>query len=205
MAARKSPARKKPARKSAPRKAPAARRGILARKGKPATRGRGAGLAPLATCLWFNGQAEEAANYYVSIFPKSRITQVTRTPGVGQETHKRPPGSVLCVGFELNGEPFLALNGGPQFNFNQAVSIMVPCSTQEEIDYYWEKLRAGGDPGAEACGWLKDRYGLSWQVYWKDMLPMWKDPERPGTVRAFAAMMDMTKIDISALRKAFKG
>lgn len=181
MAARKSPVKSK---------SPAARK---------------AGLAPLGTCLWFDGQAEEAARFYVSIFPNSRITAVSRTPGVGQEVHGREEGSVLCVEFLLNGQPYLALNGGPRFRFDQAISIMVPCGSQEEIDYYWEKLREGGDPGAEACGWLKDRYGLSWQVYWKDMMRLWKDPKAPGTRRAFAAMMEMTKIDISALRKAARG
>jgi len=196
MAARKSPAiRRKAA--TAPRKASAA-----ARKGKGSAR-----PAPpqIGTCLWFDGQAEEAANDYVSIFPKSRITAITRTPGVGQETHGRAAGSVLCVEFQLGGQAFLALNGGPRFKFSQAISLMVPCRTQEEIDYYWDALRAGGDPSAEACGWLKDRYGLSWQVYWKDMMRLWKDPKAEGTKRAFAAMMDMAKIDISALRKAFKG
>jgi len=196
MAARKSPAKSKS-------KSPA-RRKAAARASTRPTR-KAAAAQPLATCLWFDGQAEEAANYYVSIFPKGRITQVTRTPGVGQDVHGRAEGSVLCVEFQLGGHSFLALNGGPQFKFNQAISLMVPCRTQEEIDYYWERLREGGDPRAEACGWLKDRYGLSWQVYWKDMMRLWKDPKAAGTRRAFAAMMDMTKIDISALRKAARG
>jgi len=195
MAARKSPATRRKA-VTAPRKTSAARKGKGSARPAP---------PQIGTCLWFDGQAEEAANYYVSIFPKSRITAITRTPGVGQETHGRAAGSVLCVEFQLGGQTFLALNGGPQFKFSQAISLMLPCRTQEEIDYYWDKLRAGGDPSAEACGWLKDRYGLSWQVYWKDMLGMWKDPKAEGTKRAFAAMMDMSKIDISALRKAFKG
>ena len=112
---------------------------------------------------------------------------------------------MLTVAFELNGQPFLALNGGPQFQFTQAVSLMVPCRNQDEIDYFWEALRAGGDPSAEACGWLKDRFGLSWQVYWKDMLAMWTNPRAKGTERAFAAMMDMVKIDIARLKQAFKG
>ena len=202
MAARKSPA---PRRKSKT----AARKSSAPRKPSSAPRKRAAPARPappqIGTCLWFDGQAEEAANFYVSVFPKSRITAVTRTPGVGQEIHGREAGSVLCVEFQLGGQPFLALNGGPQFKFSQAISLMVPCRTQEEIDYYWEKLRAGGDPSAEACGWLKDRYGLSWQVYWKDMMRLWKDPRAEGTKRAFAAMMDMAKIDISALKKAFKG
>ena len=185
--------------------APSRKPATPARKSKAPVRKAAGAVPAISPCLWFDGQAEEAANYYVSIFPKGRIKAVTRTPGVGREIHGRAEGSVLCVEFELNGLTFLALNGGPQFKFNQAISLMVPCGTQEEIDYYWEKLRAGGDPGAEACGWLKDRYGLSWQVYWRGMLPMWKDPKAKSTQRAFAAMMEMTKIDIAALKRAYKG
>ena len=162
-------------------------------------------IQAITPCLWFDGQAEEAARFYCSVFKQSKLGYIMRTPGVGQDVHGRAKGSVLTVEFELNGMPFLALNGGPQFKFNEAVSLMVMCSTQEEIDYYWEKLSEGGDPKSQACGWLKDRFGLSWQVVWKDMLAMWKDHDAKGTERAFAAMMDMTKLDIAGLKKAFKG
>src|SRR5690554_1668467 len=118
----------------------------------------------IAPCLWFDSQAEEAARFYCSVFPDSKITTITYYPQVGQEVHGRSEGSVLTVEFELNGNPFTALNGGPVFKFNEAVSLQVYCDTQEEIDYYWEKLGEGGDPKAQQCGWLKDRYGLSWQV-----------------------------------------
>ena len=115
-------------------------------------------------CLWFNDQGEEAARFYTGIFPNSRIVATTRFSEAGFEIHQRPSGSVMTVTFELDGQQFTALNGGPMFTFNEAVSLQVNCATQEEIDHYWEKLSAGGDQKAQQCGWLKDRYGLSWQV-----------------------------------------
>jgi predicted 3-demethylubiquinone-9 3-methyltransferase (glyoxalase superfamily) len=162
-------------------------------------------LQPISPCLWFNDQAEDAARFYVSVFKGSRITQVNRYPDVGQEIHKHPAGSVLTVEFTLNGLPMTALNGGPQFKFTEAVSLQVICKTQAEIDYYWDKLSEGGDPKAQACGWLKDRFGLSWQVAPEWMRKILKDEESPATERAFAAMMKMKKLDLAALKAAYKG
>jgi predicted 3-demethylubiquinone-9 3-methyltransferase (glyoxalase superfamily) len=164
-----------------------------------------ASIQQISPCLWFDGQAEEAARFYVSVFPKGKITQVTRYPEVGQEVHHRPAGSVMTVEFVLNGLPFLALNGGPLFKFNEAVSLMILCDTQDEIDYYWDKLSEGGDPSVQACGWLKDKYGLSWQVVPREEMKLWKDHKSPATRRAFAAMMDMKKLDIAKLTAAYKG
>jgi predicted 3-demethylubiquinone-9 3-methyltransferase (glyoxalase superfamily) len=193
--------RKVPARKPAARKAPARR--PVARKPRP---GKAlARVAPIAPCLWFDGVAEEAARYYVSIFPKGRIKSVSRFPNVGREIHGGAPGSVLAVEFELNGQPFLAMNGGPRFKFNLAVSLQVLCQTQAEIDYYWEKLREGGDEDAQQCGWLKDKYGLSWQVTWSGMPKLWRDAASRGAERAFAVLLEAGKLDIAALKKAYKG
>ena len=176
----------------------------MAAKRKAPARKR-ATIQQISPCLWFDGQAEEAASFYVSVFKKGKVKRVSRFPSVGQEVHGQAAGSVMTVEFELNGLPFLALNGGPQFKFNEAISLMVMCNTQEEIDYYWEKLGEGGDPKARACGWLKDRFGLSWQICPKDIDKLWRDPKAKGTERAFAAMMGMTKLDIAALKKAYKG
>jgi predicted 3-demethylubiquinone-9 3-methyltransferase (glyoxalase superfamily) len=159
----------------------------------------------LTPCLWFDSQAEEAANYYVGIFKNSRITAMTRYSSAGQEFHHRPPGSVMVVSFELDGHSFTALNGGPLFTFNEAVSFQVNCETQEEIDYYWERLTADGDPKAQQCGWLKDRFGLSWQVVPAGMEEMLKNAESPGAQRAMNAMMQMKKIHMNALQQAYDG
>ncbi len=118
----------------------------------------------IAPCLWFDDQGEDAAEYYVSIFKNSRIGTIGRYGEAGQEIHGRPPGSVMIVEFELDGQKFTALNGGPLFKFSEAISFQISCETQEEVDYYWEKLTAGGDENAQQCGWLKDKFGLSWQV-----------------------------------------
>src|SRR5688572_8933155 len=123
----------------------------------------------ITPCLWFDDKGEEAARFYTEIFPNSRITTITRYGKAGFDVHHRPAGSVMTVAFELDGQPFTALNGGPEFTFNEAVSFQVSCTSQDEIDYYWEKLGAGGDPNAQQCGWLKDRYGLSWQIIPADM------------------------------------
>ena len=153
-------------------------------------------------CLWFDTQAEEAANYYVGIFRNSRITDISRYGEAGQEITGGKPGSVMVVAFELDGQSFTALNGGPHFTFNEAVSLQVSCKDQEEIDYYWEKLGAGGDPKAQVCGWLKDRYGLSWQVVPPMEEFFAQDPNSPGAARAMEAMLKMNKIDIAELRRA---
>src|SRR5688500_20116376 len=118
----------------------------------------------LTPCLWFNDQAEEAANYYVSIFKDSSITSVTRYPSAGQEIHGQAAGSVMTVAFELDGHSFTALNGGPLFTFNEAISFEVNCASQDEIDHYWEKLSGAGHPKARQCGWLNNRYGGPWQI-----------------------------------------
>ena len=159
----------------------------------------------IVPCLWFDSEAEDAANFYVSVFPNSKVTAVTRFVEAGYEIHRRPAGSVMTVEFELDGQPFTALNGGPMFKFNEAVSLQVMCETQEEVDRYWEKLGEGGDPSARQCGWLKDRYGLSWQVVPTGMVEMFRGPASAGSERAMQAMLQMTKLDIAALERAYAG
>lgn len=149
--------------------------------------------------LWFDGQADEAANFYVSVFPNSRITKVSRYGEAGPG----PEGGVMVVAFELDGQPFLALNGGPQFQFTEAVSFSVDCNTQQEVDEYWEKLSAGGEPGP--CGWLKDRYGLSWQVNPRILGEMLSDPGTEKSTRVMEAMLKMKKIEIEDLKRAYEG
>ena len=162
-------------------------------------------LDAITPCLWFDTEAEEAAKFYTSIFDDSRITEVVRYGEAGQEIHGQQPGSVMTVSFELRGQPFSALNGGPVFRFNEAISLQVNCEDQEEIDYYWTRLSEGGDEKAQQCGWLKDRYGLSWQVVPKVLYQMIRDPAPEKSQRATQAMLRMTKLDIAALRKAYDG
>lgn len=180
------------------------KRNPVKKASRPAKRAA-ASIQPISPCLWFDGNAKEAAEFYVSVFPKGKITRITHYPDVGQETHGRGAGSVMTVEFTLNGLPFLALNGGPLFKFNEAISLMILCDTQAEIDYYWEKLSEGGNPDSQACGWLKDKYGLSWQVTPRSLMKIWTDPRSPGMKRAFAAMMEMRKLDIGKLKAAYKG
>lgn len=149
--------------------------------------------------LWFDGQADEAANFYVSVFPNSRITKVSRYGEAGPG----PEGGVMVVAFELDGQPFLALNAGPQFQFTEAVSFSVDCNTQQEVDEYWEKLSAGGEPGP--CGWLKDRHGLSWQVNPRILGEMLSDPDTEKSKRVMEAMLKMKKIEIEDLKRAYEG
>jgi predicted 3-demethylubiquinone-9 3-methyltransferase (glyoxalase superfamily) len=156
----------------------------------------------ISPCLWFDHQAEEAARFYVGVFKNSRITTITHYSTAGFETHHRPAGTVMTVAFELDGQHFTALNGGPLFDFSEAISLQVNCETQDEIDYYWQKLGAGGDPDAQQCGWLKDRYGLSWQVVPSFMDSFFKDEDTIGAQRAMEAMLPMKKLDIAALRRA---
>jgi predicted 3-demethylubiquinone-9 3-methyltransferase (glyoxalase superfamily) len=160
---------------------------------------------PIIPCLWFDTQAEEAARFYASIFKDSKIGTISRYTEAGYEIHRRPAGSVLTVEFELNGQPFTALNGGPQFKFNEAISFQIMCETQEEVDHYWNKLGAGGDPRSQQCGWLKDKFGLSWQVVPKVLIEMVNDPDREKANRAMEAMLKMKKLDISELERAFEG
>ncbi|MFW6088756.1 MAG: VOC family protein [Gemmatimonadota bacterium] len=162
-------------------------------------------LHRLTPCLWFDDQAEEAAKFYVSVFDNSTINRISRYGAAGHEVHGRPAGSVMTVEFELDGHSFTALNGGPHFTFNEAVSFQVMCDTQEEIDDYWEKLGEGGDPKARQCGWLKDRFGLSWQVVPRNMDALFEDPASDGYRRAFTTMLEMKKIDIAALEAAYAG
>jgi predicted 3-demethylubiquinone-9 3-methyltransferase (glyoxalase superfamily) len=160
-------------------------------------------LQKITPCLWFDSQAEQAAQLYTAIFPNSKIGRITRYGQVGQEIHGRAPGSVMTVDFELDGQPFTALNGGPIFKFNEAISFQVLCRTQDEIDFYWEQLSAGGDPAAQQCGWLKDRFGVSWQVIPAVLIKMVSDPDAAKSQRATAAMFQMKKFDIAALQRAY--
>ncbi len=163
----------------------------------------------LPACLWYDGRAEEAANFYVATFTaggrQAAITDELRWGEVRPEPHKDAAvGSVLTVSFELEGRPFVALNGGPHFKFTPAVSFMVLCTTQQEIDHFWTALQAdGGQPSQ--CGWLNDRFGLSWQVCPRQLLDMHKSPDRAAADRAMKAMMGMVKLDLASLEKAFKG
>ena len=155
--------------------------------------------------LWFDSEAEQAARFYTGIFKNSRIVTITRYGKAGFEAHHRPAGSVMVVVFELEGQEFTALNGGPIFKFNESISFQVKCKTQKDIDYYWEKLSAGGDPKAQQCGWLKDKYGLSWQVVPAIMAELFKDEKSAKAQRVMEAMLPMKKLDIAALKKAAAG
>ena len=153
--------------------------------------------------LWFDSQAEEAANFYVSIFKQSRIGGIARYDDEASRAAGRPKGSVMTVEFELDGQKFIALNGGPHFKFTEAISLFVNCENQKEVDYFWEKLSAGGQE--VECGWLKDRFGLSWQVVPTALLEMLQDKDPEKSKRTMAAMLKMKKLDVDALRKAYDG
>ncbi len=159
----------------------------------------------ISICLWFDDQAEEAVEFYTSIFQNSKVTNIARYSEAGFEIHGKPAGSVLTVAFELDGQAFTALNGGPAFTFNEAVSLEINCETQEEIDYYWEKLTEGGDEKAQQCGWLKDKFGVSWQVTPTGMYEILNNPDSEKADRAMAAMLRMKKIDIAELERAAEG
>ncbi|WP_298932301.1 VOC family protein [uncultured Ramlibacter sp.] len=161
-------------------------------------------IRKISPCLWFDSQGEEAANFYVSVFRNSKILKVSRYTDAGKEIHGRPAGSVMTVLFELEGQTFTALNGGPMFKFNEAVSLQVDCADQAEVDYYWDKLSAGGDPGAQQCGWLKDRFGLSWQIVPNILVDLVGD-DSPAAQRTLAALLEMQKLDIAQLKKAHQG
>jgi predicted 3-demethylubiquinone-9 3-methyltransferase (glyoxalase superfamily) len=162
-------------------------------------------MSKITPCLWFDHQAEEAARFYTGVFKLSKIVSISRYGEAGREVHGQPAGKVLTVAFELDGQPFTALNGGPQFKFNEAVSLQVPCKSQEEVDYYWDKLSAGGDPKAQQCGWLKDRYGLSWQVFPSALVDMLQDKDRTKADRVMQAMLQMKKMDLGGLERAYRG
>jgi predicted 3-demethylubiquinone-9 3-methyltransferase (glyoxalase superfamily) len=150
----------------------------------------------ITPCLWFDTEAEEAARFYASVFPDSRIIQVSRYGDAGP----RPAGTVMTVSFELNGRRFMALNGGPQYTFNESCSFSIDCSDQAEVDHYWSRLSEGGEEGP--CGWLKDRYGLSWQVVPNRLTELMADPDPEVGQRVIAAMLQMGKIEIAALEEA---
>jgi len=153
--------------------------------------------------LWFDDQAEAAANFYVSIFKNSKIGSITRYDEEAAKAAGRPKGSVMTVAFDLDGQDFTALNGGPLFKFTEAISLVVNCQTQEEVDHFWEKLSAGGEE--VQCGWLKDRFGVSWQVVPTVLVEMLQDKDPEKSKRVMAAMLKMKKIDIEPLKKAYEG
>ena len=153
----------------------------------------------ITPCLWFDDKAEEAANFYVSIFKNAKITSVSRYGDAGP----RPKGTVMVVTFELDGDKFMALNGGPLFTFSEAVSFVVKCATQQEVDHFWNKLSAGGKPGR--CGWLKDKYGLSWQIVPTALEELMTGPDAAKSSRVMQALLKMDKLDIQGLRKAYQG
>jgi predicted 3-demethylubiquinone-9 3-methyltransferase (glyoxalase superfamily) len=157
----------------------------------------------IAPCLWFDTQAEEAALFYVSVFKNSRIIKVSRYGEEGFEIHHRPAGSVMVAEFEIEGQRFVALNGGPQFKFSEAVSFQIPCETQKEIDYYVDRLSEGGAIGP--CGWLKDKFGLSWQIFPTSLPAMMSDPDTAKSSRAMRAMLGMKKLDLAQLQAAYEG
>lgn len=159
-------------------------------------------MQKITPCLWFDDQAEEAAKFYTSIFPNSKIGNISRYGEAGQEVHGKTAGTVMTVAFELDGQTVTALNGGPIFKFNEAISLQVDCETQEEVDYYWQKLSQGGDETAQQCGWLKDKYGVSWQIVPRVLIEILDDADESKSQRAMTAMLKMKKIDINELKRA---
>jgi predicted 3-demethylubiquinone-9 3-methyltransferase (glyoxalase superfamily) len=161
-------------------------------------------MQKITPCLWFDSNAEEAVKFYISIFKNSKIGKISRYGKEGYEIHRKPEGTVLTVEFELNGQTFTALNGGPAFKFNEAISFQVHCESQNEVNHYWEKLSQGGDEKAQQCGWLKDKYGVSWQIVPTVLGEMLQDKDPKKSGRVMNALLQMKKIDISTLEKAYK-
>jgi len=159
----------------------------------------------IAPCLWFDDQAEEAIKFYVSVFKNSKIGNVVRSGEAGHEVHGRPAGTVMTVAFWLDGHAFTALDGGPVFKFNEAISLQVNCETPQEVDYSWEKLAEGGDEKAQQCGWLKDRYGVSWQIVPTASAHMLSDPMPERSQRTMGALLHMKKLDLALLKRAYEG
>jgi predicted 3-demethylubiquinone-9 3-methyltransferase (glyoxalase superfamily) len=155
--------------------------------------------------LWFDNKAEDAAKFYVSIFENSAIGAVTRYGKEGFEVHGRPEGSAMTVSFRLEGQEFTALNGGPHFKFSEAISFVVRCETQAEVGRYWDKLTEGGDERAQQCGWLKDKFGVSWQIVPVALFEMMSGADKEKSGRAMQAMQQMKKLDLPALRRAYEG
>ncbi|HEY6200441.1 MAG TPA: VOC family protein [Candidatus Binatia bacterium] len=157
-------------------------------------------MQKITPCLWFDKNAEEAVKFYTSIFKNSKILNISRYTEAGYEVHHMAAGTVLTVEFELNGQTFTALNGGPVFKFNEAISFQVSCASQQEVDYYWEKLSEGGDRSAQQCGWLKDKFGVSWQVVPKILGELLKDGKKADKV--MQALLQMKKLDVKRLQEA---
>jgi predicted 3-demethylubiquinone-9 3-methyltransferase (glyoxalase superfamily) len=162
-----------------------------------------ADLRKITPCLWFDGQAKDAAKHYVSIFDNAKIGKISRYGEEGHEIHGREPGSVMVVEFELEGQKFVGLNGGPQFTFSEAISFQIDCKDQGEVDYFWERLSEGGEEGP--CGWLKDKFGLSWQVVPRALPRMLSEGDAEQSARVTKAFMQMKKFDIAALQRAYDG
>jgi predicted 3-demethylubiquinone-9 3-methyltransferase (glyoxalase superfamily) len=162
-------------------------------------------MQKIIPCLWFDDKAEEAAKFYASVFKGSKVGDVTRYGKEGYEIHGREAGTVMTVEFEIEGQEFLGLNGGPIFKFNEAISFQVLCETQGEVDYYWQKLSEGGDEKAQQCGWLKDQYGVSWQIVPTILPKILKDKDTEKSQRVMKAMLKMHKLDIQTLIKAYEG
>ncbi len=161
-------------------------------------------MLKISTCLWFDNEAEEAANFYTSVFRNSKIVSASRYDEASAKAAGRPAGSVLTISFELDGREFMALNGGPIFKFNESISLVVNCKDQEEVDYYWNKLTENG--GKESmCGWLKDKFGLSWQIVPEIVGKLLSDGDKEKSGRAMKALLQMKKLDIAALKKAYDG
>lgn len=162
-------------------------------------------IQTITPCLWFDDQAEQAAKFYTGIFRNSRIVRLSRYGEAGHEFHGKPPGSVMTVAFELDGQTFTALNGGPLFKFNEAISFQVNCDTQEEVDHYWDRLSEGGDEKAQQCGWLKDQYGVSWQVVPRILVEMLSGADPEKSQKAMLALLQMKKLNIDELKRAYAG
>jgi predicted 3-demethylubiquinone-9 3-methyltransferase (glyoxalase superfamily) len=161
-------------------------------------------MQKIIPCLWFDDRAEQAVKFYTSIFKNSKIGNVTRYGKEGYEIHGREAGTVMTIDFEIEGQKFVGLNGGPIFKFNEAISFQVHCGTQKEVDYYWEKLSEGGDEKAQQCGWLKDKYGVSWQIVPTDLGRMLQDKDAKKSQRVMKALLQMHKLDIKILRQAYE-
>jgi predicted 3-demethylubiquinone-9 3-methyltransferase (glyoxalase superfamily) len=161
-------------------------------------------MQKITPCLWFDSNAEAAAKFYTSIFKNSKIGKISRYGKEGYEIHGKPEGTVLTVEFELNGQTFTALNGGPAFKFNEAISFQVNCESQNEVDYYWEKLSKDGDEKAQQCGWLKDKYGVSWQIVPVVLGEMLQDKNAEKSERVMKALLQMKKLDIQTLEQAYE-
>jgi predicted 3-demethylubiquinone-9 3-methyltransferase (glyoxalase superfamily) len=161
-------------------------------------------MQKITTCLWFDSNAEEAVAFYTTVFKNSKIKETSRYGEAGKEIHGKPAGSVLTIAFELEGRELLALNGGPLFKFTEAISLVVNCETQDEIDYYWERLRQGGDERAQQCGWLKDKFGVSWQVVPTALQKMITDRDPAKVERVMQALFPMKKLDVNVLKQAYE-